>query len=238
MASGLTHYTRDVVAVSGILANGFAWMPNPRRVIKDLIPHHDFSEREPQQFGMVSLTESPPPASARHREAFGELGIVVSWDWARSHRAQRVLYLERSGPVFETLQWLFRQAYEQLEREMPFPDDAAARMAFSNKAMAGVVGGALWGNLLHLYEYMEPAENSYQGEWRIVHPHPYYSYGSSKEEVIRAVSPPQGWAQVLNVLRIPPEHVLGLVSPRRLEGNLRDALPVEFRDLPFTLYEG
>ena len=48
---GLTHYTGHIDAVVNILNNGFAWVNNERKLIRNLVPAHDFSEREPQQFG-------------------------------------------------------------------------------------------------------------------------------------------------------------------------------------------
>src|SRR5260370_34562109 len=195
---GLTHYTGSIEAVVNILSKGFAWVPNKRNLVQNLLPALDFSEREPQEFGMISFTDRDPPA-LDHIGKFGEFGIVVSHAWARSQMAQRVLYVSEEGPVPIALHWLFTAGYEQLKAEIKYPSDAAAQMAFTNKTMAGVQGGALWSNLLTLYEYMEPADHAYQSEWRIVHTHPLYGYPSSKREIIQSVSPPTGWPQFFSV---------------------------------------
>ena len=71
----LTHYTSSIEAICNILLNGFAYVPNKRQLISDLIPSHDFSKGEPQQFGMISFTELSPDRTKEHREKFGEL-----WD--------------------------------------------------------------------------------------------------------------------------------------------------------------
>lgn len=56
----LTHYTDRIEALVGILTNGFAWVPNRRDLMPILVPEHDFSRREPQQFGMISFTDLEP----------------------------------------------------------------------------------------------------------------------------------------------------------------------------------
>ena len=217
-----------------ILSNGFAWVNNERKLIRKLVPAHDFSDREPQQFGMISFTDWDPPAPAKHLQKFGQFGIVVSHEWARLNMADRVLYVpdEGPGPVASALRWLFMTGYEQLKAEIQDLDDAAAQMAFTNKAMAGVQGGLLWSNLLTLYEYMEPVDHAYQSEWRIVHPHPLYGYPSSKQETIRRVSPPRNWAKHLNVLRAPDDAVIGFVCPRQHEQSFARALPSSFSSKP------
>jgi hypothetical protein len=235
---GLTHYTKSVEAVVNILSNGFAWVNNKRNLIHKLAPAHDFSEREPQQFGMISFTDREPPAPTKHRREFGEFGVVVSCEWARSKMAQPVLYVPEEGPVVITLRWLFKNGYEQLKSAIKYPDDAAAQMAFTNKAMARVQGGLLWSNLLTLYEYMEPADNAYQSEWRIVHSDPLYGYPSSIQEIIQRVSPPRNWAKHLNVLRAPDDAVIGFVCPRRHQESFARALPSSFSSKPIRVYEG
>jgi hypothetical protein len=231
----LTHFTKSIEAVVNILSNGFAWVPNPRKLVRDLVAAHDFSEREPQQFGMISFTDRDPPARD-HLKNFGEFGIVVSHEWARSQMAQRVLYVPEEGPIALALRWLFTAGYEQLKAEIKYPDDAAAQMAFTNKAMAGVQGCLLWSNLLTLYEYLEPEKNAYQSEWRIVNPYPLYGYPSSIREIIQRVSPPRNWAKFINVLRPPDDAVIRFVCPRQHEELFVRALPSSFSSKPIRLY--
>jgi hypothetical protein len=204
--------------------------------MQSLVPAHDFSEREPQEFGMISFTDRDP-AAPEHLTKFGEFGIVVLDEWARSQMAQPVIYVPEGGPIEAALCWLFTMGYEQMKARITIPEDAAAQMAFTNKAMAGAYGGLLWSNLLTLYEYMEPAQNAYQSEWRIVHPHPVYGYPPSKVEIIAGVSPPRNWAQFLSVLRAPDDAVVGFVCPRPHEQSLLRALPSSFSSKPIRLYE-
>jgi hypothetical protein len=233
----LTHYTRSIQSVVGILSNGFAWVPNRRGLVSDLVPFHDFTDREPQQFGMISFTELSPSNAGAHRREFGDFGVSVSMDWAQRHGTQKVLYVDRKGPIFEALGWLFQTAYAQLQAAIDYPDDAALRMAFTNKAMAGVVGGVLWAHLLQIYEYLEPIESSCQQEWRIVHPHPYCGYGQSKSEIIKVVSPPKGWAKDFNVLPVERGDVRRIVCPASSRDELRNCLPEPFREVPFEYLE-
>jgi hypothetical protein len=232
----LTHYTRTVEAVANILTHGFAWVPNKRKLIQKFVPHHNFSEREPQLFGMISFTDSEPPVPPKHLEEFGQFGIVVSPQWARLHRAQRVLYVSEGGPVIDAFRGLFENGYEQLSKSIRFPADGAAKMAFTNKHMASVHGGFLWSNLLTLYEYMEPLDNAYQSEWRIVNPNPLYGYGQTTPEVIQKVSPPRNWAKHVNVLKFPQDAIVGFVCRRREEEVLKEALPPDFQSKPLHCF--
>ena len=105
--------------------------------------------------------------------------------------------------------------------------------------MAGsVAGSTLWAALLQLYEYMESADYSCEREWRIVHPDAYYSLSQSKDEVIRQVSPPQGWAQFLNVVPVSRRDVEGFVCPRSELDRLQDSLPDGYQDHAICKTEG
>src|ERR1017187_9909160 len=122
---GLTHYTRALQCVVGILNNGFAWVPNRPNLMSKLVAGHDFSQREPQQFGMISFTAWSPPAPPRHREAFGDFGIVVSREWA-----QRVFYVEE-GPFLDALRWLYTTALDHLS--IDYNDDSFASLSATRR---------------------------------------------------------------------------------------------------------
>lgn len=250
---GFTHYTRSLQGVVGILNNGFAWVPNRRNLISKLVPGPDFSTREPQQFGMISFTDWTPPAPQRHREAFGDFGVVVSRQWARANkplrgfhpenvkpelRAQRVIYVE-DGPCLDVLQWLYAAAFDHLHVDLKNdkPGRLSATSPVINKAMAGVEGHPLWANLLTLYEYLEDGEHAFQSEWRIVHPLPAFGYPQTTAEIIAAVSAPQGWAEVTDVraLKPPAEAIVGFVCPRQEEAALRQAVPSQFSERPIAV---
>ncbi|HEY6341291.1 MAG TPA: hypothetical protein VIY49_07350 [Bryobacteraceae bacterium] len=202
---------------------------------------------------MISFTDWTPPAPQRHREAFGDFGIVVSQEWARAKkplrgfhpknvtpelRAQRVIYLE-DGPCLDVLRWLYMTAVDRLHVDWEDHKFAwlSATSPVINKAMAGVEGHALWANLLTLYEYLEDGEHAFQSEWRIVHPLPAFGYPQTTAEMVAAVSPRQGWAKVTDsrALKAPAEAILGFVCPRQEEAAVRQAVPSQFSERPIVV---
>ena len=234
----LTHYCRSIDAVANILKEGFAWVANPRRLAHLLMPHHDFSTREPQQFGMVSFTEIQPSTAAEHSEQFGAYGIMMTEKWAKAQKVQRVIYIDDEGPVSDMWLALFMKAYEDVKLSIGESDDAFRQMAYENKVIAGLVGAEIWPYLLQLYEYMEPAIVAHEREWRIVNEMPLYSIPASKVEAIAAVSPAHNWAKHVNVLRTSPESVRALVCPASARHSLLSAIPPEFRNVPLIETDG
>ena len=228
----LTHYTRTAEAVANILMHGFAWFPNRRRLAHLLVPWHDFSKREPQQFGMVSFTENEPPNTKAHCEEFGFFGIMVSDQWANEKNAQRVIYIDKDGPATDAWRNLFENGYRDLQCRIKYPDDGFWLMAYENKDVASAVAGSiLWDNLLQLWEYMEPASVARQREWRIVNPEPLYSLSESKAEAIQQVSPPQNWAKLVNVVPIPRSEIKALICPPGHVQELMSVLPESYRNV-------
>ena len=106
-------------------------------------------------------------------------------------------------------------------------------MAFENKVVASEVASAtLWANLLQFYEYMESSKFSSEREWRIVNPDPHYSLaGQRTEQTIQQASPPQGWATVMNTVRVKPADIKAFVCPYVELNAFRNALPPEFTDI-------
>src|SRR4051812_1855928 len=150
----LTHYTSTPAAAGNILRHGFAWFPNRRKLTQLLIPQHDYSTREPQQFGMISFTEIEHTHAGEHRKAFGNYGIVVSDTWAASNKAQRVIYVDEDGPVSEALKVVFALGYADVTHRIEHPKDGVWLMAYENKLVASAIAGStLWAHLLQLWEY-------------------------------------------------------------------------------------
>lgn len=225
-----THYTNTLEAIVNIVEHGFMWMPNRRRLTEPLIPQHDFARREPQQFGMISFTEIEPERASQHIKVFGRFGIAVTDSWAQKHQAQRVLYIDEQGPVKDALKELFAVAYSDLECRIKHPDDGFWRLAFENKAAArGVAGARAWACLLGLWEFLEPASNAWQCEWRIVNPIPHYGLSNEKAEAISQVSPPRGWAKHTHVVEVSPSDVVAFSCPSAHRAELHAAV---FRQFP------
>ena len=232
-----THYTSEIRTVKKILSNGFAWVPNTRRLIANLLPFHNFKEREPQQFGMISFTDLSPEAAHGPRTMFGNYGVVISQEWASSNNIQKVIYVNSKGPIFETLRWLFKYAYDDLVKRSLNREGEVSQMAFTNKARAAVAGGILYAKLLELYEYMEPIEHSYQQEWRIVHPLPLYGYKETKQEIINNASPPKGWGKFVHVITLTPNDVIGFVCPAKDKEILQIALTHRYSEKHIYIFQ-
>jgi hypothetical protein len=163
---------------------------------------------------------------------FGSFGICVTEEWARSHGAQRVFYVDDSGPAVEALKNLFALGYADIKRRIQYPDDGGWLMAYENKAAAtGIVGSPLWANLLQLWEFLEPSSSSSQREWRIVNPQPHYGFSEDKQQAIAQVSPPKNWAKFTHVVKFDRANVIELVCPQSALSGLRSELPKEYSDI-------
>lgn len=226
----LVHYTKSLENVVSILKKGFLLIPNKRGLIRTLVPDGPFADTEPQEFGMVSFAEIEPGKATEHRAAFGDFGVAVTWEWAARHYAQRVIYLKQEGPVFEAFRSLFGMAKANLDRKIRFPENGMLTRAYTNRAMAGVQGAAFWANLLTLYEYMEPAENSSQMEWRIVQKHPFtFSERDKPSNIAQALADAEKWG--ITRLKVTVEDVPFLICPTRHAKALRNALPKGFEQI-------
>jgi len=232
----LTHYTKTVEAVANILTHGFAWFPNRRKLAELFVPWHDFSKREPQQFGMISFTENTPACTKVYCDKFGYFGIIVSENWATQRRAQRVIYVDSDGPATEAWKNLFSLGYRDLQSRIEYPNDGGWLMSYENKVIASAIAGStLWANLLQIWEYMEPASAAQEREWRITNSMPNYSLSESKSEAIQQVSPPRGWAKHTHVVPIQASEVEALIAPKSYIPQLQSLLPASFGDV--TLVE-
>lgn len=235
----LTHFTVNPAAISGILSHGFAWVPNRRNLAVQLVPEHDFSRREPQQFGMISFTEIKPNEATEHRVKFGHFGITVSVKWAAKHRAQRVIYIPVAGPLADALRNVFAIGYQDLQARIEHPNDGAWQMSWENRAMADAVAGAsLWANLLGIWEYLEPESSSAQREWRIVNDSPDYSIFGPTKDIIADVSPPRNWAKFTRVLPVQLGDIVQFVAPRSRVDELREVVPPPFAEVPIVETDG
>lgn len=232
-SSRLAHYTTSAETIASILTHGFLLIPNKRYLINAFLGEDLFAEREPQEFGMVSFTQLPMEGTAAHRNRFGAFGIVVSWDWALRHEAQRVMYVDIQGPVATELAWLFRFARQEFERAA---GGAVNAQALKNKAMASFARSTLWSRLLTLYEYMEPDRNSAQVEWRIVNRMPQYRSGATRAEVVHEILEAVKLWKTFGNVRITPNDVHGFICPHGELARFRSALPMDFHDLPVLTY--
>lgn len=232
----LTHFTTTDKSLLNILKHGFAWVRKDRVVIESLLPDVDFSQREPQSFGQICFTENTFESNRDHTKFFGSYGIQVSMEWAKRHSIQPVIYVPDTGPVLDSLAFLFKQTYQKAEAEELYPDDLVRQQWMVSAPMAGVTGKPLYAALLNLYQFMEPAQHSVEREWRIVNPNPDWGISNSVEKTIKNVSPPQGWATVLHTVPIKPEDIVELVCRKKDAYGLLNLLEEEFKQVPINTH--
>jgi hypothetical protein len=142
-----------------------------------------------------------------------------------------VWYVRRGSREFKDLQARAAAAFEDLKAKTLHPEDGMWQLGYGYAPAAAAINGAMeWANFLVLYRYLEPAENEYQWEWRIIHPTGAGSLSRDRKKLIEDVSPPQGWAAYINVLKIPEDKVVGFVCPWRRRRNFLSQLPAQYRD--------
>ena len=229
----LLHFTPTAKAIPAILQNGFAYVALPTKVATFVLPANIPGDREPQQFGMVCFrAQMAGEDLTAHRKRFGNYAIAMDLAWAKSVHAQPVLYVVPESPVSTALRRLMGRAAGTIrDEERRYSGDTARTMMYHNKAMASALGAPDWGDLLEVFQFLGPVEDEWEREWRVAHPKPYYSIASSGKDAVADVSPPQGWAQFLNVLKFERKSVLRLMVPTGAGAEMRRTLPAEYRDV-------
>lgn len=237
-----THYTKEPSTILQILENGFAYFPCERKVIFDFLPELKETGLEPQQFGSISFTDLDYITATTFRNKFGKYGIGVSPKWAFEHDITKVIYIGNRGSLFESCKFLFKKGIRELENNLDFPDDGCAKMAYGNKWMASMQNGNMYAHLLTLFEFMEPEENAWQSEWRIVNDKPDYGFCSSQDinqnrkKNYEKIIEPKGWCTILNFVKIPQESITSFYCPIWKYFSFRRMLPKKYRDIPIIYH--
>lgn len=229
----LIHFTKTPKTVAEILTNGFAYVAWPTNALEFVMPDIPKQEREPGQFGMVSFRYAPEGEfSQTHCQKYGNYGICVEETWAKDKGANPVIYVEANSIVAIAFKNLVAAAVRSVEQEnLVYPEDGFRKMMYHNPAMAGVLGASEYANLIQIYRYMAPTANQSESEWRISNPSPNYSIAKESSTAIKAVSPPQGWANVCNLVKIDIKSIRYLVCPKGKTSGLHSCLPVQFQTL-------
>jgi hypothetical protein len=76
---------------------------------------------------------------------------------------------------------------------------------------------------------MEPAENSHEREWRIANQDPNYSITIDLNKTIEDVSPPKGWANIMNVVKIEPSDIINISCKKENYSELTKKIREKFR---------
>ena len=240
----LTHYTKDKQTVLQILTRGFAYSPCKRKVIFDFIPELKGKIVEPQQFGSISFTDLNYINAKKFRNHFGRFGIGVSMNWAFKHDINKVMYIGKTGSLFESFKFIFRKGIQNFEENAIRRGDALTKMSYENKRMAAIKGGLLYSNLLSLFEFMEPLENAWQSEWRIANKSPDYGFrptddiDQNRKINLEQVRDPKGWNTILKFTRINPEDITAFYCPFWQYFGFCHMLPEEYRSIRIITYLG
>jgi hypothetical protein len=235
MSVTLLHFTKTAEAVADILLHGFAYVAHPTKVAPFALPSIPIGDREPQQFGMICFrAEYPGERSVDHRKKYGSFAIVIDEVWARSEGAQPVLYIARDGSVTAATKSLMSAAAAKIRSEADRDSgNKLWMMAYSNQQLAGVFGATEWAGLLEVYQFLAPAEDEWEREWRIVNKSPHSGIPKTGLEAVSRLTTGGGWA-TYDSLKISRSAVLRFVAPQGCSSKLRSILPSDYRQVSIT----
>ena len=224
------HYTNSTSSLNGILENGLLINPLKRNLIHLFSNSKHFKEREPQEFGMVSLRIENHEGSIKHINQFGAYGISFKDSWVISKQFKPVIYLRESSRQHIELLNIYKDAEEELIRciEKRPKDDEFPNMAYTNKNVAGVIGAIKYVNFLNIYEMLEPHANGWQNEIRSIQKDPLYIDGNT-EELVNNISQP-GWCNMLMTLKFDINDVSHFITTDDLLNNIKSSLPNKYHD--------
>ena len=153
LPSTLSHYTRSIDSVVGILTNGFAWAPRARKLM-GLFPKRarkrlPFGSKEPEQFGMVCFSAAKDPHAQRMRRLFGAFEIRVPAEWVWSRGGRPVTYLRPWSIEFVRRRLASERALTAFESSLAYPDDTFFHVAYGYEGAARALGTTEWGCAPH-----------------------------------------------------------------------------------------
>jgi len=159
----------------------------------------------------------------------------VTWDWARRHGAEPVIYVRREGPLFASWRFLFTSTYRDVQSREAHGPLSWGGMSIFNRAMANSVGASGWATMLRFFEYMQPEKHAAETEWRIVNNEPYsFRHREKQQQIEEALALANTW-QIANV-RVQPMDVDHFVCPDISEDELHEQLPAEFKERPVRTF--
>lgn len=242
----LTHWTKRVEDLVKILRHGFLMPAHNRKIMTKLRPGLRHG-KEPQAFGMLSLTDLPLPRSERHIDEYGPFGLVMSPPWSSRNGARKVRYVNENDADFAELQQWAEDAAAEVDSCIPYPEDAFWQLGRQSINSAAWLGASKQVNFLRELEFMQGAEYSWEAEWRIVQSEPLYLHkekGQRRNDVLATFR--DTWGRPGSTLRISvdvePEDVFRIWCPvselRRLQEALQAAQLIEQYQGHCTPYGG
>lgn len=226
MMTRFAHHSDSLKGLYGILNDGLLIRARRRNVWKYFIRGPEYKDREPQQFGIVSLHSYRFRPKSRFVKQFGAFGVEMSSKWVVENDFRPVLYVRESGPGYQLMKSRFDEALEDLETRLSKEpkDDAFPKMAYTNRNIAGWYGAIKWVEILDWFECMEPYKHKYQREWRYSRSDPYYGQ-HSVEELVDDLRRKDNWTQFIHVLKFEPTDVLSIFLPQAYHGQFRHEAP-------------
>jgi hypothetical protein len=211
-----------------ILQHGFLMPAHNRKVMTKLRPGLRLG-KEPQAFGMVSLTDLSLAQSGRHIDKYGTFGLVMSPPWSSRNGARKVRYVSENDADFVELEQRAEAASTEVDSCIPYPDDAFWQLGHQNKNSAARLGAFKQVNFLSDLEFMQGAEYAWESEWRIVQSEPlslHIEKGQRRNDVLAAFR--DTWGRPGSDIRvsvdIAPEDVFQIWCPASELGRLQEAL--------------
>jgi len=224
------HYTSSLEGLLGIVRHGFIINPCQRKTLYQFTDRNEFIAREPQYFGMVCLHGFKVIPSLRYWEKYGPFGIEMSPDWVVEKGFRKVRYIKSQGRSRDRIKAFFDEAIEELDDivNSQHPEDGFRQRAYTNKAVAELLGARKWADFLTHFEIMEPYENSYECEWRFSRPEPLYN-DDPVSQVVDNLNNDRGWSRHIYPLKFSGSDVLKVHVDRdcveELESRLSDVHP-------------
>ncbi|MDT8375920.1 MAG: abortive infection system antitoxin AbiGi family protein, partial [Mariprofundaceae bacterium] len=130
---------------------------------------------------MICFTDLRSNNTSDHQSDFGSFGVAVSKQWARSHGAKKVTYIELDSDKFNSyFDIIKRYAPDEfngvsVQTLLDNPETRfSAEMALTSKNWAQRAGiHPEYIKMLSALEWTQTSEHVAQSEWRIRNPRPY-----------------------------------------------------------------
>lgn len=154
--NSIIHYTKSIDSLQQILENGFK--------VKYCYEKIESSENGflHSAFPMVSFCDIPLSQVKQHIESYGEFGIGLKKEWAKSKKLSPVLYFDRDSELMNYLRVEFERLIEKKNKKEIDASDfdhLASIIAYSKNYEADLVRN---GNKIKNYRFYN------EREWRYV----------------------------------------------------------------------
>lgn len=219
----LSHLTDSLDTLDQIVRTGLAFFPNKRKVFEDFsVAGGRTMLEEPLCRGMISFTDTPIEQGEAHRGRYGRYGIALNREWAIKKGACKVLYVPKSGPVFQAFSNLFGML-EPPQWDVGNPHETAwvNKIMRTQPAFAQSAGSPAYAELLNLHVYMQTDMHAAESEWRIMQTFPFTwddrtAFREARRKVLWLVE-----NGIVPTLRFDPAAVEFLICPASREAEVR-----------------